>query len=422
MRSFALLGLAGLGLLGCSGEGSDKDDGTAEACPTDPGTICNYAGTGTAGYNGPDLDRRESSLYFPMDIVFSPFGKPVLSDWNNHKLRLVEDDDTLRTIMGTDFIGDGDPDRVDSTSVGADGLIVALNHPTQQQYFEDGILLSASWHTHKLRVWDPATGIVHVWAGLTPDFVGDNGESIASARFNQPNAVLIDSNQDVFVVDMRNQRVRKITVTNSDDHTIAQGTITTVAGDAAPFPPGESGYCGDGGPGRQACFAFPMSYNPEPGGAIVLSPDETKLYVADTENHIIRVVDLATDRIDLYAGAGGEAGDVDGSLLDARFNMPRDLEMTPDGLMYVADSDNNKIRLIDTNTGEVTTFAGTGNPTCPGDGPQAAPRVCDEQATSGDGGPALEADLYRPFGVAMDLDGNLVVSDSFNHRIRTIYR
>lgn len=413
MRSITLLGLGALGLLGCTG-GEETDGTAADACPTDPGTICNYAGTGSAGFNGADLDRRESALYFPMDIVFSPYGKPVLADWNNHKLRLVEDDDTLRTIMGTDFIGDGDPDRVDATAVGADGLTVALNHPTQQRYFEDGTLLSASWHTHKLRTWDPLTGIVHVWAGLSPDFAGDNWDPVGIARFNQPNAVEIDSNGNVYVVDMRNQKVRFIDVES--------WTINTIAGSAEPFPDAVQDFCGDGGPGRQACFAFPSTFNPEPGGAVALSPDESKLYVADTENHVIRVIDLATDTIDTYAGRGTEAGDVDGSLLDARFDMPRDLEMTPEGLLFVADSDNNKIRLIDTNTGEVSTFAGTGNATCPGDGPQTAPRVCDAQATSGDGGPALEADLYRPFGVAMDLDGNLVISDTFNHRIRTVYR
>lgn len=387
----------------------------AAQCPAEPGTLCGWAGTGEAGFNGEGKDKLESWMYFPMDVVFSPYGKPVFSDWNNHKLRLVEDDGTLTTIMGTDFIGDGDPERLDLTLQGAPGTTVNLNHPTQQRYFADGTLLSASWHTHKLRMWNPETGMVHVLAGATPDFVGDNGDNIGTARFNQPVAVEIDDNQDVYVVDMRNERVRFIDM--------ARSTITTLVGT------GEKGYCGDGGDGRDACLSFPRSENPEPGGALALSPDRSKLYIADTENHIIRRLDLASGIIDLYAGGAPsgdtlQPGDIDGHRLDARFNMPRDLEMSPEGLLFVADSDNDKIRVIDTSTDEVSTFAGTGEPSCPGDTPEYIPRFCDEQRTgaAGDGGDPLDAALYRPFGVALDLDGNLVIADTFSHRFRIVYR
>jgi DNA-binding beta-propeller fold protein YncE len=377
-------------------------------CEAAPGVICGWAGTGQAGFNGEGLQRTASTLYFPMDIVFSPYGQPVLSDWNNHKLRLVEDDGTLTTIMGTDFVGDGDADRLDTTVAGAPGTEVALNHPTQQRYLSDGTLLSASWHTHKLRTWDPQTGMVHVLAGATPAFAGDNHDSLGIARFDQPVSVELDADENVWVVDMRNERVRMIDM--------AQQTILTTVGD------GEKGYCGDGGPAREACLSFPRSENPEPGGALAFSPDGRLLYVADTENHVIRVVDLQARTIELYAGSPQAPGDADGDRLGALFHSPRDLEMAPDGTLYVADSDNHKIRALDTRTGLVSTFAGTGQPTCEGDGPLLVPRVCDAQASSGDGGDALSAALYRPFGVALDLDGNLVVADTFNHRLRLVYR
>jgi DNA-binding beta-propeller fold protein YncE len=377
-------------------------------CPSDPGTVCPYAGVGRAGFNGDGVHRLDATLYFPMDIEISELGPPVLADWNNHRLRLVEDDDTLTTIMGTDFIGDGDPDKLDATVIGALGTDVDLNHPTQQRYLPDGRLLSASWHTHKLRTWDPATGLVHVLAGSTPDFVGDNMADLAEARFNQPVSIEIDRDGNVIVVDMRNERIRFVDM-------VAR-RITTIAGS------GEQGYCGDGGPGREACFGFPRSENPEPGGAVALSPDGSLLYVADTENHVVRVLDMQGRGISLYAGAPQEPGDVDGPVADARFNFPRDLEMSPDGILFVADSDNHKVRAIDTVSGTVSTFAGTGSPTCPGDALLAVPRVCDAQATAGDGGDALEADLYRPFGVALDLDGNVVIADTFNHRLRVVYR
>ena len=397
-------------LAGCSGR--DDGDGAPPGgdCPSDVGTICAWAGTGRAGFDRDGADKLDSMMYYPMDVEFSHYGRPVIADWNNHKLRMVEDDDTLTTIMGTNFIGDGDELRLDTSLQGAPGLTVDLNHPTQQMYFSTGILLSASWHTHKLRTWDPASGMVHVYAGMSPDFVGDDGADIGTVRFDQPKMVHVDSADDIFVVDMRNERVRFIDT--------SERTITTVAGN------GDKDYCGDGGPARDACLSFPLSENPEPGGAVALSPDETLLYVADTENHVIRVVDRATGRIDLYAGAPLQAGDVDGDRLDAQFAYPRDIVMSPDGVLFVADSDNNKIRAIDTASGEVTTFVGTGEASCPGDGPQTVPRTCDEQlaGAAGDGGDRLDATLYRPFGVELDLDGNLVLSDTFSHRFRIVYR
>jgi DNA-binding beta-propeller fold protein YncE len=399
-------------LAACAGndDGGAPPGGGAASCEPEVDRICPFAGTGLAGFNGEDLPALDTMMYFPMDITFSPYGKPVYADWNNHKLRMLEDDGTVRTIMGTNFIGDGDDLRLDLSLVGADGLTVNLNHPTQQRYFSDGVLLSASWHTHKLRTWDPETGLVHVLVGQQADFVGDHYESAGTARFNQPVAVEIDSKGDVYVVDMRNERVRHLRMSDF--------TINTLVGT------GDKDYCGDGGEARDACLSFPLSDNPEPGGALAFSADERLIYIADTENQVIRVYDTETGVVDLYAGAPLEPGDVDGDRLSARFAMPRDLVMSPEGLLFVADSDNSKIRVIDTSTGEVSTFAGTGEPSCPGDGPQIVPRTCDEQlaGASGDGGNRLDARLYRPFGVELDLDGNLVVADTFSHRFRIIYR
>jgi len=394
-------------LVACSGGKGDGSD-APKPCPEESGVICPYAGTGQAGFNGAGLDKLDSWLYFPMDIVISPYGNPVISDWNNHKLRLVEDDDTLTTIMGTAFVGDGDLDKLDLTIAGAPGTEVNLNHPTQARYEQDGTLLSASWHTHKLRTWDPTTGLVHVILGLTPDFVGDNMEDAHTARMNQPVSVELDQAGNIYIVDMRNERVRFL------DTKLWE--ITTIAGN------GDKGFAGDGGIGRDATLSFPRTENPEPGGAVAFSADESKLYIADTENHAIRVLDMATRVIDTYAGVPETPGDVDGDRLTAQFNKPRDLVMSPDGLLYVADSDNNKVRVIDTASGLVSTYAGTGEPSCPGDGAQYIPRTCDAQATGGDGGDRLDATLYRPFGVELDLDGNVVVADTFDHRFRIIYR
>jgi len=402
-------------LVGCGADKSPVETGqtTPEElhvmrdCEPEVGRICPWAGDGYNGFNGDGVDRYDAWFSYPMSATISEYGDVILADWNNHKLRRLEADGTLTTIMGTDFLGDGDADHLDATPEGAPGTSVALNHPTMQEYFADGLLLSASWHTHKLRTWDPATGLVHVFCGAGPGTTGIDPEPVEDALLNQPKEVLIDSSGDVYVLDMRNEQIRFLDMETQ--------TLQTVAGS------GTKDYCGDGGPALDACFNFPKNYNPEPGGAIALDEASERLYVADTESHIIRVVDLAAGTIDLLAGQPLVPGDADGPGLEAMFNFPTDLELDGDSL-FVADANNHKIRVIDLTTGEVSTFAGTGEASCPFDGDVAVPQICDEQHRGGDGGPAEEATLYRPFGVNLDLDGNLVIADSYNQRFRIVYR
>jgi hypothetical protein len=401
--------------MGCGGDASDTDTGTTTAnllhvardCQPTPGNICPFAGDGYNGYNGDGLPALDAWFSFPMSATHSPYGKVIIADWNNHKLRELQDDGTLRVVMGTDFLGDGDADHLDQTPEGADGLAVNLNHPTMQQYFSDGTLLSASWHTHKLRTWDPTTGKVHVICGAGAGFTGNETESIDEALLNQPKEILIDSADNVYVLDMRNQRIRFMD--------FAANTLTTVAGN------GTQDYCGDGGPAMDACFNFPENANPEPGGALALDEAGGLLYVADSLSHVVRVIDLNAGTIDLLAGIPGTAGLDNGDALASTFRYPSDLIL--DGrTLFIADSDNHVIRELDLDSLTVGTFAGTGASSCPYDGDVAVPQMCDEQHMGGDGGPASEATLYRPMGIDLTLDGDLVIADTYNHRLRIVYR
>ncbi len=180
---------------------------------------------------------------------------------------------------------------------------------------------------------------------------------------------------------------------------------------------------GDGDDALMACFAFPNNDNPEPGGALALTADGARMFIADSENHIIRVLDMASGVIETVAGKPGVAGDADGAGEDALFSYPTAFALDDaSGQLFVADANNHKVRVIDIDTYEVSTFAGTGEPSCDLHAGLLVPVTCDNQHDGGDGGPALEATLYRPFGVDLDNDGNLVVSDTYNHRIRVIYR
>jgi hypothetical protein len=198
------------------------------------------------------------------------------------------------------------------------------------------------------------------------------------------------------VADTRNFRVRRISAET--------GNIETVAGSGA------RGAGGDGGPPLEAQFSFqkgldqmgPFGDNPEPGGALALDA-QGRLYIADTENHRIRRVDFAANVIDVVAGTGtpGFSGD-GGPATSAELNYPRDIEIGPDGRLFIADADNQRVRVVDPATGTITTVAGNG-----------------AYGFSGDGGPAREASLGRPFGVAL-WKGDLYVTDTMNNRIRRV--
>ncbi|MFT4627958.1 MAG: hypothetical protein ACI8PZ_006652, partial [Myxococcota bacterium] len=311
-----------------------------------------------------------------------------------------------------------DADLLDSTPAGAPGTDINLNHPTQHIWLPEGMFLSASWHTHKLRTWDPASELVHVYLGGAPGFSGqDFDEPGADTQLNQPKEVLLDPADPnrLYILDMRNERIR---VLERDTW-----MVNTIAGTGDKCLASAGDEVGDGGDALAACFGFPKNDNPEPGGAMALTADGSTLFLADSENNYIRKIDLTKGEITAFAGVAGEAGDVDGAAGDARFHYPVDLELDEAaGIMYVADANNHKIRTVDIATGAVSTFAGTGEPSCVLDRGLLVPVSCDNQHDGGDGGPAAEATLYRPFAVTHDLEGNIVISDTYNHRVRVVYK
>jgi DNA-binding beta-propeller fold protein YncE len=168
------------------------------------------------------------------------------------------------------------------------------------------------------------------------------------------------------------------------------------------------------------CLGTRPNGNPEPSGGLALSDDGATLYVALADAQVVLAVDLATGTVSVLSGEPNQPGTRDG--LDARWQRPADLALdSAAGRLLVADSDSHRIRALDLATGEVTTVAGTGEPPCELID-LLVPAVCEEQHLAGDGGPAIDALLYRPFGVALDADGNVLVADTYNHRIRIVYR
>jgi hypothetical protein len=392
---FAIGCLSAASLAACGTEYASPDgsDGAAGPPPcAGPGTICAFAGNGDPAFTGEGEPILATSLYWPVDLEFAPDGRAYILDWQNHRVRRVDADGRLRTVFGTDEIGDGPiPGTGDETMPpGVPATSISLNHPTDLQFSPDGgTMILAAWHNHKVRQMDVGTNLADIVCGRGPGFAGDGG-SDATALMNQPKSIALAPSGDLYVLDARNFRIRRIAA--------GTGEIDTVVG------VGTRGAGGDGGDPLAAQFSFQVDGdNPEPGGAIALD-GEGRIYIADTENHRIRRADLGRGIIETIAGDGtsGSGGDGGPALL-AELSHPRDIEFAPDGRLFIADTENHKVRAIDLATGIIDTVVGTGT-----------------AGVGGDGGSAREALLHRPFGIAFDAAGDLYVADTLNSMVRRV--
>lgn len=165
----------------------------------------------------------------------------------------------------------------------------------------------------------------------------------------------------------------------------AAQSIFTVAG----------GGTDDGRPATSAALAYPFAAVYDAAG---------NLYVADTNDHRVRRVDAKTQVITTVAGSGASGYAGDGRpAWGATLSSPSGLAFDRFGNLYIADSGNARIRRVRAGTGVIETIAGTGS-----------------WGFSGDGGPALQAEFAQPLALALDFDGNLLVADSSNDRVRRI--
>jgi trimeric autotransporter adhesin len=174
--------------------------------------------------------------------------------------------------------------------------------------------------------------------------------------------------------------------------TMSTGIITTVAGTGKSGP---SGYSGDGGLATSARFNFPSSI------AIASSGN---IFIADAQNHRIRMVMKSTGIISTVTGNGRLGYSRDGGpATSAVFYYPHGVAVDASRNIFIGDTGNDRIRVVTTSTGIITTVAGTG-----------------AEGYSGDGGLATSAKLFRPSSIAIDASGNIFIAEYFNYRIRMV--
>jgi len=310
------------------------------------GSIGNTDGTGAV-----------ASFNYPTSITSNGTVLYVTDAYNHNIRQIVKATGVVTTLAGSGSEGDAD---------GA-GVVVGFNYP--EGIATDGTYLYvADTDNYKIRKVEIATSIVTTLAGSGA--TGSADGTGAAASFSQPQGITTDGTY-LYVAD--SAEIRKIEINT--------GVVTTLAG---------SGFVGsDDGTGPTASFYYPYG----------ITTDGTYLYVADTGNHKIRKVEIATGVVTTLAGHGPWGGDNDGTGTTASFNHPEGI--TTDGThLYVADTDNGKIRKIEIATGVVTTLAGS-------------------NSFGSIDGTGATASFYYPYGITTD-GTHLYVADSSNNKIRKI--
>ena len=320
MTLFTLLTLASL-LTACNGPDDPKPEDTAMDC-SEPGVICNYAGNGMAGLGAEGAKATETFFYLPQDLTFGPDGNAYVLDWNNHRVRqILTADQTIHTVAGTGEIGDGPEGPAN---------LVKFNHPTNVVFHPDGRMFIAAWHNSRVEAVDPDTGMLTFVCGDgTRSFSGDGGACLI-AKLDLPSSIAFDSAANLYISDMANQRIRRMT----PDGIIASWGFT-----------GEAGLSGNGGPVSQAQMHATVGQEADPAARMIIHDD--LLYLADTDNHCVRVVgtDGAMETFAGQCGVPGYEGD-QGLAADALLQRPFGVEVGPDGTVYIADTYNNVLRMV----------------------------------------------------------------------------
>ena len=396
------------------------------------GIISTLAGTGVAAFGGDGGSAGAASLYRPVSLAVDGGGHLLVADLGNRRIRRIRlSDETISTVAGSDidFTGDGGPgwlasladpaglaldqDRILVAERGAQrirsleggpeplgsvsGIMATLagtghrgdfdggsnplqalfRSPTAVAANSQGAVVFSDTGNHRLRGLEG--GVLSNLAGNgTPGF--RDYVSGPSALLNGPTGVAFDSDGSVIWADTFNHRIRKLS---------AEGYVSVIAGTGA------AGFSGDGGYPKSARLR-------EPQGVFVAG--DGRIFVSDTKNHRIRLITRQLDRIVTVAGTGvkGFSGD-GGPALEAALDSPAGLFVDASNRLFIADTGNHRIRMVDLSTGSIETLAGLG-----------------EAGFSGDGDAATGARLSSPWDVVADSQGNLYITDSGNQRIRFI--
>ena len=362
---------------------TDTLNGRIRKVTASTGVISTVAGSSATpgdGGDGGSATAAAVKMYYPQgSVAVDSAGNIYITDTLNGRVRKVDTSDNISTFAG----------RLKSDPSGDGGLATEaqLNIPYGVAVDSSGNLYLSDAGNNRVRKVDAVTRNITTVAGSGAHGFSGDGNAATLAQLRTPYGLALDSDDNLYIADGRNNRIRKV------DTSVTPWTITTVAGGGSAL--------GDGGAATSAKLNGPRG---------VAVDGDGNLYIADTSNHRIRKVDTSVTpwTISTVAGTGtaGLSGD-GGAATAAKLDLPYDVAVDSAGNLYIASIDNHRIRKVDTS---VT--------------PWTISRVAGTEAKisdyGGDGGAATEAWLTSPLSVAVDGSGNIYIADNGNERIRKV--
>ena len=419
--------------------------------------ITTVAGNGTAGYTGDGGPAIAAQLRFPSAVAVDSAGNLFIADTSNSVIRKVTAaTGVITTIAGNNtqgFSGDGGP-----------ATAAMMRLPEGLAVDSSGNVWIPDFSLHRVRKVDAATNVINTVAGDgTRAFTGDGGPASA-AEFNGPRGIAVDPAGNVYIADYYNQRVRKIDAVTKNISTVVgldvvdHGDPLTVAlsapGGVAIASSGNI-YIADSSNRRvrkiDAVTKTSTTYagSDFSSASLLVSPQAMavdsaeNLYVIDSLLNRVLKIDAATQKVTPFAGTGdfGFAGD--GGPATAATLSASGIAVDALGNVVIADTFNNRIRRVDHATGIIATIAGNGTTTDSGDNQDAtlagvglpiglaidpgrniyiseSRGVIRRIDSSGVITTLVPSGLFSPLGLALDLDGNLLIADSNSYTIKKL--
>lgn len=331
--------------------------------------INTIAGNGTAAFSGDGAPANLAEVNTPYGVAADAAGNVYIADYGNNRIRKIDASGIISTIAGTGtpgFFGDG----------GA-ATAAQLYGPRGIAVDAAGNVFFSDYANNRIRKISTSGVITTVAGNGMPGFGGDTGPA-TNAKLNFAWGVAVDVTGNLYIADQLNCRIRKVNTS---------GTISTIGGTGIAF------FYGDGGQATSAGIQYPLGVAVDAAGNV---------YVADNGDNRIRVIN-PSGIITTIAGSAtyGFSGDGGPSTL-AKLYYPQGIAVDGTGNVYICDLNNNRIRMINT-SGIINSIVGDGT-----------------AAFSGDGGPAVLAEINQSTGVAIDPAGNIYIADNNNNRIRVI--
>jgi sugar lactone lactonase YvrE len=278
-------------------------------------TLTTVAGTGERGYRGDGGPAVDAALNMPHELRFDRRGDLYIAERDNHVIRKIDmRSGKITTVAGTGvagFSGDGGP-----------AIVAQLRQPHSIAFDRDGTLLICDIGNHRVRRVNLTTGLIATYAGTGETQPTPDGAKVTGTPLRGPRTIAVASNGDLYIALREGNAIYRIDARLQTLHHVA-GT-------------GEQGYTGDGGSARNATLGGPKGLALGPGNV---------LYVADTENHVIRRIDLAHGSIDTVLGTGVRGNSDDTDPRQVQLSRPHGV-FAANGLLFVSDSEAHRIRVV----------------------------------------------------------------------------